>query len=120
VVLATAVASATMTVGQAVRLKPLLGGSLEGARTLAATVRIAAAAAVMALAALGVQRGLEDLLGRSFAAQAAAMTAAATAAALVYAGAVLALRVPEAGQIQRAVRRRLARGTGSGGPGTTL
>jgi len=120
VVIATAVASACMTVGQVVRLKPLLGGSLEGARTLAATLRIAGAAAVMALAALGVQRGLEALLGRGLAAQAVAMAAAAAAAALLYAGAVLALRVPEARDIQRALGRRLGRRPDPAGSGTTL
>jgi putative peptidoglycan lipid II flippase len=109
VVIATAVASACMTVGQSLRLKPLLGGSLEGARTLAATVRITAAAAVMALAAYAVQRGLENLLGRSLAAQAVAMAAAVAAAAALYGAAVLALRVPEARQIEQALRRRLRR-----------
>jgi len=120
VVIATAVASACMTAGQVVRLKPLLGGSLEGSRTLAAAVRIVAAAAVMALAALGVQRGFEALLGDGLVAQAIAMTAAAGAAGLVYGAAVRALRVPEARQIERAVRRGLARARGSGGSGTTL
>jgi putative peptidoglycan lipid II flippase len=100
VVIATAVASACMTVGQALRLKPLLGGSLEGARLLAATIRIAPAACVMALAAYGIQRGLEDLLGRGLLAQATAMTAAAVAAGAVYAAGVLVLRVPEARQIE--------------------
>jgi putative peptidoglycan lipid II flippase len=120
VVIATAVASATMTVGQALRLKPLLGGSLEGRRALAALARIGPAAAVMALAAYAIQRGVEDLLGRSFPAQAVAMAAATAAAGLVYAGAVLALQVPEARQIERALRRRAGRAPGPGGPGTTL
>jgi putative peptidoglycan lipid II flippase len=120
VVIATAVASMCMTVGQLVRLKPLLGGSLEGTRTLAAAVRITAAAAVMALAALATQRVLDDLLGRAFLAQAAAVTSAAVVAVVLYGAAVLALGVPEARQIQGAVRRRLGRGPGRGTTGTTL
>jgi hypothetical protein len=62
----------------------------------------------MALAATG-SSAASRLLGRGLLAQATAMTAAAVAAGAVYAAGVLVLRVPEAGQIARVVRRRLGR-----------
>jgi putative peptidoglycan lipid II flippase len=109
IVLATAVASAAMTLGQARALRRELGGSLDGARTLATLARVLAASAALAGVALAVHAGLDALLGRSLPAQVAAVGLALLAGVAVYAAAVLALRIPEAQRIAADVRRRLDR-----------
>ena len=52
---------------------------------------------------------LDDVLGRSLPAQIVSVGTALTAGLLVYAGAVLLMRLPEALQIQRLVSGRLRR-----------
>jgi len=109
IVVATAVASAAMTAGQAYYLRRELGGRLEGAETLRAVVRILIAA--LALAAVGylLWRGLDELLGRSLPAQIVSVGGGLVAGIGVYAGVVLALRVTEAEQIRELARARLRR-----------
>lgn len=108
-VIGTAVASAGMTALQSLYLKRLLHGSLEGAQTVDAVVRIVNASGLLGAASYATWWVIDDLLGRSIVAQILSVGSAATVGFLVYATAVLALRVPEADQIQRLVAGRLAR-----------
>lgn len=111
VVVGTAVASLGMAIGQYVVLKGLLGGDLEGPRTLRAMGLTSIAAALMGVAAWIVHSGLEELLGLSLPAQTVAVGGAAVVAAAAFGGVALLLRLEEALQIERAILRRLrARG----------
>jgi hypothetical protein len=65
-----------------------------------------AAAALLAGVSYFTGKGLDDALGRSFAGQAVSVLTAIAAGSLVYAGAVWALRVPEARQIRRLLGSR--------------
>jgi putative peptidoglycan lipid II flippase len=105
VVAGTVIATVAGVVAQAVVLRRHLG-RLELGRFVGTTSRIIIAAAALAAASYGVWLGLDDALGRSFAAQLVSLTAGLAAGALVYAVAVTALRVPEARQIWRLLRRR--------------
>jgi putative peptidoglycan lipid II flippase len=108
IVIGTAVASAAMAVGQAAALRKELHGFQIG-RTLDATVRMLLAAAAFAAAAYGVWWLLDDALGRGLLGQLVSVTASLTAGTLVYTGGVLLLRVPEAEQVLRILRRRFGR-----------
>jgi putative peptidoglycan lipid II flippase len=108
VVLGTAVASATMTAGQAYFLRGRLGG-IELGQTLRSVARMLVAAAILAGVAYGVWWPLDQALGRSLPAQIVSLGLALTAGALAYAGAVIALRIPEARQILDLVAGRLRR-----------
>jgi putative peptidoglycan lipid II flippase len=109
IVVATAVASAAMTLGQARWLRRELAGRLEGALTLAVVARVLAASALLAAVAWGVHTALDALLGRSLPAQVLAVGLAVLVGLAVYAGAVVALRIPEAKRIASVVRGRLRR-----------
>ncbi|MDP2711638.1 MAG: murein biosynthesis integral membrane protein MurJ [Solirubrobacteraceae bacterium] len=109
IVVATAVASAAMTAGQAYYLRRELGGLLEGAQTLRAVARMMLAAVALGAVAYGVWWLLDGLLGRSLPAQVCSVGGGLTAGIVAYAAAVLALRVPEARQISGLVRARLRR-----------
>jgi putative peptidoglycan lipid II flippase len=109
IVIGTVAGNIAMALGQARTLRPLLHGSLEGRRTLLAALRMTAAAALLALVAYGVWRGLDELLGRALLAQVVSVGAALAAGTAVYVAAVLALRVEEARQIQQLVAGRLRR-----------
>jgi putative peptidoglycan lipid II flippase len=76
-------------------------GGIEGAKLLSGAIRMLAAAALLALVSYFVWKGLDDALGRSLAGQVGSVFAAIAAGSAVYAGAVWALRVPEARQIWR-------------------
>lgn len=106
VVIGTIAGNATMLAGQTYHLRRRLGG-IEGRRTLDATVRMLAAAALGAGAALGVWAGLDEALGRSLAAQIVSVGAACAIAAALYGAAVALLRVPEAAQLWRVIAGRL-------------
>ena len=67
--------------------------------------RVIAAAALLAGVSYLVWYGLDQALGRSTIAQIVSLGGALLAGFATYVGAVLALRVPEAGQIIRLVRR---------------
>jgi putative peptidoglycan lipid II flippase len=86
-------------------LRAELGG-IEGARTLSAALRMLVAAAALGGLSYGVWYGLDAALGRSLVAQAVAVLGGIAAGVLVYAGAVWALRVPEADQIRRLLMTR--------------
>ncbi|MDQ3409184.1 MAG: murein biosynthesis integral membrane protein MurJ [Actinomycetota bacterium] len=109
IVIATAVATAVMTVAQALVLRRSLHGRLEAGTTLAAIARMLVAAAALGGVAWVTWMGLDELLGRSLPAQLVAVGTGIVAGGLVYAGAVLLLRVPEAARIERMVEARLRR-----------
>jgi putative peptidoglycan lipid II flippase len=104
IVAATAIATAASVVAQAVILRDALG-RLELGRLAWTTLRVTVAAAALAATSYGVWRVLDDALGRDIVAQIVSIGAGLGVGALVYAAAVVALRVPEAGQIARVLRR---------------
>jgi putative peptidoglycan lipid II flippase len=110
IVVGTAAGSLAMTLAQAYALRRELHGRLEARETLAAVARMLVAAAALAGVAYATWWGLDQLLGRGLAGQLASVCVGLLAGAAAYVGIVLALRVPEAGQI-----RRLVAGRPSGG-----
>lgn len=108
-VIGTAVASATMAVGQYIALRPHLGGDIEFGALGSAIARISLASAVLGGITYALHRGLEGVLGASLPAQALAVGLAAAAGFAAYAAAVLALGVPEARRVEQAVAPRLRR-----------
>jgi putative peptidoglycan lipid II flippase len=105
IVAATAIATAASVAAQAVVLRRQLGG-LEIPALINTTVRAGLAAAALAGVAWLVWDLLDGALGRDLWAQIAAMVAALGAGSAVYVAGVFALRVPEAEQIRRLLRRR--------------
>ncbi|HEX7299001.1 MAG TPA: murein biosynthesis integral membrane protein MurJ [Solirubrobacteraceae bacterium] len=110
IVIGTGVSSAVMTLAQMHFLRRELHGRLDVRRTLEVTVQITAAAALLAGVAYGVWYGLDRALGGSVPAQLASVGVALSAGAVVYGLAVIALRIPEARQIQALVAGRLRGG----------
>ncbi len=104
VVAATVIATVSSVVAQAVILRDQLQG-LELGRLFATAARVIAAAALLAGVSYLVWDGLDQSLGRSTVAQLVSLGAALLAGFAAYFAAVLALRVPEASQIVRLVRR---------------
>ncbi len=111
IVIGTVAGNLAMTLGQARTLRPLLRGSLEGRRTLNVALQMTAASALLGVVAYGVWRGLDELLGGALLAQVVSVGAALAAGTAVYVAIVLALRIPEARQIQALVAGRLRRST---------
>jgi putative peptidoglycan lipid II flippase len=107
IVIGTAVSSAVMTLAQMHFLRRELHGRLEVRRTLLVTAQIVAAAALLAGAAYVVWYGLDRALGEGVPAQIVSVGIALGVGAVVYAVTVLALRIPEARQIQRLLAGRL-------------
>jgi putative peptidoglycan lipid II flippase len=107
IVIGTAVSSAVMTLAQMHFLRRELHGRLEVRRTLLVTAQIVAAAALLAGAAYAVWYGLDRALGEGVPAQIVSVGIALGVGAIVYAVTVLALRIPEARQIQRLLAGRL-------------
>jgi putative peptidoglycan lipid II flippase len=104
IVAATAIATIGSVIAQVVILRRELGG-LELPGLFAAAGRVLVGAAVLAAAAWLVWSGLEGALGVSPVAQIIAVGGALLAGAAAYLAVVLALRVPEARQVVRLVRR---------------
>ncbi len=104
VVAATVIATVSSVVAEVVILRGQLQG-LELGRLMATAARVLAAAALLAGVTYLVWYGLDQSLGRSTIAQLVSVGGALIAGFAAYFGAVLALRVPEAGQIIRLVRR---------------
>ena len=104
IVVGTVVATLASVAAQATILRRQLGG-LELTRLVDGAIRVTVAAALLAGVSYLVWYLLDDALGRGTAAQIASLGTALIAGAAAYFGAVLALRVPEAGQILRLVRR---------------
>jgi putative peptidoglycan lipid II flippase len=105
IVIGTVAGTIAMCVAQGWILRGDLGG-IEGARTLAAALRMLVAAALLGALAYGVWYGLDAALGRSLVAQAASVLGGIAAGAVVYAAAVWVLRVPEAREIRRLLMSR--------------
>jgi putative peptidoglycan lipid II flippase len=99
IVIGTVVGTIAMCVLQGWMLRRDLGG-VEGRETLAVTVRMLAAAALLAGAAFGAWDALDSVLGRSLAAQIASVGGGIAAGGAIYAAAVWVLKVPEARQIR--------------------
>ena len=109
-VIGTAVANAVMTALQLQRLRTGFGGRLEGGQTLMITLRILLACVLMAALARGVWSLLDGLLGRSLPAEIVSVGGALALSLALYARLVLAMRIPEARQIEALVLTRLGRG----------
>ena len=107
IVIGTAVSSAVMTFAQMHFLRRELHGRLEVRRTALVTAEITYAAALLAAAAYAVWYTLDGALGESLPAQVLSVVVALSVGTAVYAFTVLALRIPEARQIQRLVAGRL-------------
>jgi putative peptidoglycan lipid II flippase len=108
-VIGTVAANVVMTALQLRRLRAGLNGRLEGGQTTMITARIAVASALLAGASWVVWYLLDRLLGRSLPAQIVSVAGAGGAGLLVYARAVLAMRVPEAHQVSRLIRAQMGR-----------
>jgi putative peptidoglycan lipid II flippase len=108
VVLGTVTGTAAMTFFQMAILRRDLGG-IEGRETASAVARMLLAGAALAGTSWAVWHLLDSALGRSLAAQIASLGSGVAVGLAVYAAGVLVLKVPEAGQIQRLVMRRLRR-----------
>lgn len=108
-VIGTLAANAVMTGLQYQRLKVGFNGRLEGAQTVMITARILLASALLGAVSWAVWTILDKLLGTSLPAQIVSVGGAAVAGTLVYARAVLAMRVPEAHQVSRLIRTQLGR-----------
>jgi putative peptidoglycan lipid II flippase len=108
-VIGTAIANAVMTWLQLTRLRVGLAGRLDGRQTLMITLRILVACVITAALARGMWLLFDHLLGRSLPAEIVSIGIALLVAAAIYGKLVLAMRVPEARQIQELVGGRLSR-----------
>jgi putative peptidoglycan lipid II flippase len=104
IVLGTAVASAVMTVGQIFYLREELGG-FEVMRTVRSFTTMVLAAAVMCGTSYLTWWLIDDALGRALIDQVLSVGIGLTVGFLTYAGIVLVVRLPEAAQLQRMLRR---------------
>jgi putative peptidoglycan lipid II flippase len=108
IVIGTGVSSAVMTLAQMYFLRRELHGRLDARRTLVVVIQVSIAAALLAGACYGTWYVLDQALGVGLLAQVVTVGLALVVGAVVYALAVLALRIPEARQIERFVRGRLS------------
>jgi putative peptidoglycan lipid II flippase len=106
-VIGTAVANMVMAALQMDRLRAGLNGRLEGDQTLMITARIVLASAIMAAVAWIVWKALDALLGLGLIAQLVSVGLALGLAVYLYSRLVLAMRIPEARQIERLLMGRL-------------
>jgi putative peptidoglycan lipid II flippase len=104
VVAATVIATISSVVAQGVILRRQLRG-LELTRLFETVARVIVAAALLAGVSYLVWYGLDQALGRGLIAQIVSLGVALAAGFAIYFAAVIALRVPEANQIVRLVRR---------------
>jgi putative peptidoglycan lipid II flippase len=105
IVAATAIATAASVAAQAAILRRALG-RLELGRLIWTSTRVVLASAALAGASYGVWWLLDDALGRGLADQIVSLGVALGVGAIVYAAAITVLRIPEARQIWRLLRRR--------------
>ena len=104
VVAATVIATISSVVAESVILRDQLDG-LELKRLFDTATRVIAASALLAGVSYLVWYGLDQALGRDLIAQIVSLGVALLAGFATYCAAVLALRVPEANQIVRLLRR---------------
>lgn len=109
IVAATGIATIAMAIAQAIYLRGPLGG-IEGAKSVAAVLKMLVAALLLAAVSYGVWYGLDQALGRDIWAQIVSLTVALGAGAGAYAAAVYAMRIPEARQITSLLAGRIRRG----------
>jgi putative peptidoglycan lipid II flippase len=107
IVVGTAASSAAMTVAQMHYLRRELHGRLEGKRTAIVVAQMTAASALLGAVTYGTWKLLDEALGRGLIGQVISVGAGLSVGAIVYAGAVHLLRIPEARQIERLVAGRL-------------
>jgi len=105
IVAATAIATAASVVAQTVVLRSQIG-RLELGRLASTAARVLLASAALAGASYGIWNLLDSELGRGLGGQIVSLGLALAAGAVVYGLAITALRIPEASQIWRLVRRR--------------
>ncbi|HKH14264.1 MAG TPA: murein biosynthesis integral membrane protein MurJ [Solirubrobacterales bacterium] len=105
IVAATVIATAVSVLAQTIVLRRQLG-RLELGRLTWTTLRVVVAAAGLAGVSYGVWYVVDQALGESLVAQIVSLGTGLGAGALVYAAAITALRIPEARQIWRLLRRR--------------
>jgi putative peptidoglycan lipid II flippase len=108
IVAGTVIGTVGMASAQAWLLRRDTNG-LDGARTLAAVLRMLAAGALLGAVAYGGWWLLDDLLGRALWAQVVSVGAGVTLGSAAYGLVVWALRVPEARQIWNLFGSRLRR-----------
>jgi putative peptidoglycan lipid II flippase len=106
-VIGTAVANLVMTGLQLHRLRVGFNGRLEGAQTVMITARILVATVLMAVVAWALWAGIDRVVGRSLPGQVISVGVAVAAALALYAKTVLAMRIPEARQIEQLIVGRL-------------
>jgi putative peptidoglycan lipid II flippase len=106
-VLGTVAANVTMTWLQLARLRRGFNGHLEMGQTTMITSRILAATGLVTLLAWLLWKGLDAVLGGSFIAGVAELLIAGGLPTLLYARLVLAMRIPEAKQVQQLILGRL-------------
>jgi putative peptidoglycan lipid II flippase len=106
-VIGTAVANAVMTALQIQYLAIGFNGRLEGAQTLMITARIVAASVAMAAVAWIVWKVVSAVAGTSLIGQVLSVGLAVGLALYVYTRIVLAMRIPEARQIEALIMSRL-------------
>jgi putative peptidoglycan lipid II flippase len=104
IVAATAIATAASVVAQCIVLRDDLGG-IELRKLLDSAVRVTIAAALLAAASYFTWDVLDEALGRGVGGQIVSLGVALAVGAAVYFAAVMALRVPEASQVTRLIRR---------------
>jgi len=104
IVAGTAIATAVSVGAQTLVLRRPLGG-IELPKLLDAAARIAVASALLAGVSWLIWDQLDAVLGRSTPAQIVSLGVALAAGGLVYLGAILALRLPEARQLLAVARR---------------
>jgi putative peptidoglycan lipid II flippase len=114
-VIGTASANAVMTFLQLYRLRRGFNGRLEGGQTLMITARIVVATAIMTAVGWGIWKGLDSLLGTALIAQIISLGVAGAVAVVLYAKLTLAMRIPEARQIESLIRQRLGRAAPAAG-----
>jgi putative peptidoglycan lipid II flippase len=106
-VIGTAAANLVMTGLLLHRLRIGFNGRLEGAQTVMITARIVVATVLMAAVAWALWTGIDHVVGHSLAGEILAVGVAVTAACALYARTVLAMRIPEARQIEQLIVGRL-------------
>jgi putative peptidoglycan lipid II flippase len=109
IVIGTGVSSAAMTLAQVHFLRRELHGRLDARRTLIVTAKITVAAALLAGVCYATWYLLDQALGVGLIAQIIAVGVSLAVGVAVYAVTVLALRIPEARQIERLIVGRLRR-----------
>ena len=98
-----------MTITQAFALRRTLHGRLEGRATVAASVAIGVASALLGLVAYVAWAALDAIFGRGLIGQLISVGGAIAAGTAAYLAAVSWMDLPEARQVRRLIQARLGR-----------